>query len=345
MGGPTAAGSPTPVTRTNTANRTHQWLRAGLVVTEVACAFVLLVGSGLFIASFSRVASVDLGLDPRDVLTVRVRPLVGPNNWALAQQRNPGLLRTLVEDVRAIAGVEVAALVDGGVPLRGDVRTTGIAIPGRELPRDEDLDFNQISPDYFRAIRVPLLAGRLFTDHDRQGSEPVVIINEAAAQRYFHDEDPVGKTAHFLGVRRIVGVVGNIRHDGPETGWRLQGFVPIDQTRAVGATLVLRLSRETSDVLPAVKAAIWSQFPDLALPDVQTLSGYLGHLVAQRRFLMLLFSLLGLLGAVITCVGIYGVMAYVVELAPTRSASGWPSGPGPAPSCRRSSDRRCPTSA
>ncbi len=118
----------------------------------------------------------------------------------------------------------------------------------------------------------------------------------------------------FLGVRRIVGVVGNIRHDGPETGWRRQGFVPIEQSQQVGATLVLRLSRGTGDVLPAVKTAIWSQFPDLALPDVETLSGYLGRLTAQRRFLMLLFSLLGLLGTVITCVGIYGVMAYVVEL-------------------------------
>ena len=312
--GRSSAGSPTPVTRTNTVNRTHRWLRAGLVVTEVACALVLLVGSGLFIASFTRVAGVDLGLDPMDVLTVRVRPLVGPKNWALAQQRHPGLLRHLVADVRAIPGVEVAALVDGGVPLRGDVRTTELAVPGRELPPNAELDFNQISPDYFRAMRVPLLEGRPFTDDDRQGSEPVVIINQAAAQRYFPGENPIGKTVQFLGVRRIVGVVGNIRHDGPETVWRLQGFVPLDQTQAVGATLVLRLSRDTSDVLPAVKAAVWSHFPDLALPDVQTLSGYLGALVAQRRFLMLLFGLLGLLGTVITCVGIYGVMAYVVEL-------------------------------
>jgi len=198
--------------------------------------------------------------------------------------------------------------------LRGDVRTTEFAIPGRELPPNADLDFNYISPDYFRAIRIPLLEGRLFTEDDRQGSEPVVIINQAAASRYFAGEDPVGKIVHFLGVRRIVGVVGNIRHDGPETDWRLQGFVPIEQSPAVGATLVLRLSREARDVLPAVKTAIWARFPDLALPDVETLSGYLGRLTAQRRFLMLLFSLLGVLGTVITCVGIYGVMAYVVEL-------------------------------
>jgi hypothetical protein len=161
---------------------------------------------------------------------------------------------------------------------------------------------------------VPLLAGRLFTDDDRETAAPVAIINQAAAQRYFPGESPIGRTMDFLGTRRIVGVVGNIRHEGPETGWRRQGFIPLDQSQQVGATLVLRLSRDVADVLPAVKTAIWAQFPDLALPDVETLSGYLARMTAQRRFTMLLFTLLGLLGTVITCVGIYGVLAYVVEL-------------------------------
>ena len=88
--------------------------------------------------------------------------------------------------------------------------------------------------------------------------------------------------------------------------------MPLEQSRAVGATLVLRLSRDASDVLPAVKSAIWSEFPGLALPDIQTLSQYLNKLIAQRRFNMLLLGLFGLLGIVIACVGIYGVMAYVV---------------------------------
>ncbi len=131
-------------------------------------------------------------------------------------------------------------------------------------------------------------------------------------RRHFPGEDPIGRTVQFLGSRRIVGVVGNIRHDGPETDWRTQGFVPLEQTRAVGATLILRLSRDAADVLPAVKAAIWSQFPGLALPEIQTLSQYLNALTAQRRFNMLLLGLFGLLGVVIACVGIYGVMAYVV---------------------------------
>jgi predicted permease len=300
--------------RTNSASPTHRWLRGALVTIEVALAVVLLVGSGLFLASFARVSAVNLGIDPQDVLTVRVRPLVGEQNWKLAQQRNRALLQNILERVRAIPGVDVAAWVSGGVPLRGDLRTADFGIPGRVLPRGEDLDSNQISPDYFRALRVPLLKGRFFADDDRAGSEPVLIINDAAARRYFPGEDPIGRTVEFAGTRRIVGVVGNIRHDGPETDWRRQGFVPLEQSRQVGATLVLRLSRDVGSVLPAVKSAIWAQFPGLALPDVQTLSQYLGRLVAQRRFNMMILSLFGLLGIVIACVGIYGVMAYVVQL-------------------------------
>jgi predicted permease len=300
------------VSRANTPNATHQWLRGVLVTVEVALALVLLVGAGLFLASFARVTSVNLGIDPNDVLTVRVRPLVGPQNWELAQQRHRGLLQNVLARVRELPGVEVAAFVGGGVPLRGDLRTLEFGIPGRALPPGTDLDFSEASPDYFRAVRVPLLKGRFFADGDREGSEPVVIINEAAARKHFPGEDPVGRMVQFLGSRRIVGVVGNIRHDGPETDWRTQGFVPLEQTRAVGGTLILRLSRDASDVLPAVKAAIWSQFPGLALPEIRTLSQYLDALVAGRRFNMLLLGLFGLLGVVIACIGIYGVMAYVV---------------------------------
>ena len=304
----------THVMRTSRQSARHHWLRSALVVMEVALAVMLLVGSGLFLASFARVSTVDLGMDPTRVLTVRIRPLVGAKDWDLAQRRNRPLLGDVLEDVRRIPGVDKAALVNGGVPLRGDLNTIRFGIPGRVLPPDEDVDFNAISPEYFRALRVPLLNGRFFEAADRAGSEPVVIVNEAAARKYFPGQDPIGQTVEFLGVRRVVGVVGNIRHDGPEADWRRQGFVPLDQSRAVGATLVLRLTTGATAVLPAVKVAIWSRFPDLALPDIQTLSEYLNGLIARRRFNMLLLTLFGLLGVVIACIGVYGVMAYVVGL-------------------------------
>jgi putative ABC transport system permease protein len=311
-----AGAGVTQLMRANTSGPAQQWLSGALVTLEVALAVVLLVGSGLFLASFARVSGVNLGLDPGNVLTVHVRPLVGPLptdiSMAVAQQRHRGLLQNILERARAIPGVEVAAFVGGGVPLRGDLRTIDFGIPGRVLPRGQDLDFNEISPDYFRAMRVALIRGRFFTDDDRQGNDPVVIINDLAARKFFSGEDPIGQTVQFLGTRRIVGVVGNIRHDGPETDWRRQGFVPLEQSRAIGATLVLRLSRNAGDVVPAMKSAIWAEFPGLALPEIRTLSQYLNKLIAQRRFNMLLLGLFGLLGIVIACVGIYGVMAYVV---------------------------------
>jgi len=97
-----------------------------------------------------RDAGIKLGIEPRDVLTVRVRPLVGAENWERAQRQNRGLLRDLLDELRRIPGVHTAALVDSGVPLRGDLRTVDFAIPGRTLRRGVDLDCNGISPDYFR---------------------------------------------------------------------------------------------------------------------------------------------------------------------------------------------------
>jgi len=308
------SGGLTHATRTNGASRAQRWLRGALVTAEVALAVVLLVGAALFLVSFARVMRVDLGIDARDVLTVRVQPLFRAATSTPAQQRQRSQLRNVLDRVRATPGVEAAALVNGGLPLRGDLRTIDFDIPGRSLPRGQDLDFNEISTDYFRVLRVPLVAGRFFTDADREGSEPVAMINEAAARRFFPGEDPIGRIVTFLGTRRIVGVVGSIRHDGPETDWRRQGFVPLDQSRAVVATLVVRLSRPAAEVLPPVKSAIWTEFPGLALPDVDTLSYYLNRLVAERRFNMLLLGLFGVLGTMIACVGIYGVMAYVVSL-------------------------------
>ena len=312
---PTIPGALIQAERTSTATLRTKVLRSALLVAEVALAGVLLVGSGLFLASFARVTNVDLGVDPNDVLTVQVRVLEVPTNIEQAAQRNRQLLLNVLDRVRAIPGVEVASLAGGGLPLRGDLRTFDFGIPGRELPRNTDIALNQISPAYFRALKVPLLRGRLFADADSQNSEPVVILNEAAAARYFPGEDAVGKVVRLVGNRTVVGVVGDIRHDGPESGWRTQAFVPLAQSRVFGATLVLRTASGAEGILPAVRQAIWSEFPD-ALPtrvDEHTLTYYFDALVAQRRFNMLLLALFGVLGLSIASVGIYGVMGYIVS--------------------------------
>jgi putative ABC transport system permease protein len=312
---PTLAGVLNQPERSSTASLRTRVLRSTLVVAEVALAVVLLVGSGLFLASFARVTNVDLGLDPDDVLTVQVRVLEMSADIQQAAQRNRQLLMNVLGRVRALPGVAVASLAGGGLPLRGDLRTVDFGIPGRELPRNTDIALNQISPDYFRALDVPLLRGRVFADTDSQNSDPVVILNQAAATRYFPGEDAVGRIVRVAGNRTVVGVVGDIRHEGPESGWRTQAFVPLAQSRVFGATLVVRTVPGARGILPAVRQAIWSEFPDNLSTriDEHALSYYFDALVAQRRFNMLLLALFGVLGLSIASVGIYGVMGYVVS--------------------------------
>lgn len=302
--------------RAATAATGMQWLRATLVVIEVALAVVLLVGSGLFLASFARVTAVNLGLDYRDVLAVQVRVLEMPRDVQKASERNRQLLINVLDRVHAMPGVDVAALLGGGLPLRGDLRTVDFGIPGRDLPPSTDIDFNQISADYFKAIKVPLLKGRGFTAADSENSEPVVILNQTAAAKYFDGADAVGKVVRLFGNRTVVGIVGNVRHDGPESDWRTQAFVPLAQSRVLGATLVVRPSRGSHDVLPGIRRAISSEFAEAGIPtrvDEGALEEFYEKLVAQRRFNMVLLALFGLLGLVIAAVGIYGVMAYIVS--------------------------------
>jgi predicted permease len=297
--------------RSVSADRAAVRLRGWLVVAEVALAAVLLVGAALFTTSFVRVTSIDLGLDYQDVLTLRLRPLVRPTDV------NPGqapLLRAL-ERVRAIPGVELAALTGNGLPLRGDLRTEDFSIPGGVA--DGDIALNQVSPDYFRVLRIPVRDGRLFSDADVDTGQQVVVLNEMAARRFFAG-NALGREIHWkrYGVRTVVGIVGNIRYDGPEEPTRPQAFIPIVQTRESAATLLVKTAPGTPSVLPAIGRVISDEYPAGAVApvhiEVQPLEHYFSELVAERRVNMRLLGLFGLLGALVAGIGIYGVLAYLV---------------------------------
>jgi putative ABC transport system permease protein len=161
---------------------------------------------------------------------------------------------------------------------------------------------------------VPLVKGRFFTEADRESSEAVVILNQAAATRYFGGDDALGKVIRVAGTRTVVGIVGNVRHDGPEGASRTQAFVPITQSRVFGATLIVRPAQNAQGIREAISRAIWSEIPATvpARIDEQSMDYYFDVLVAERRFNMLLLGLSGVLGLAIAGVGVYGVIAYVI---------------------------------
>jgi putative ABC transport system permease protein len=292
--------------RTDTPSTRVQWLRATFLVAEVALAAVLLIGASLFLTSFARLMGIDLGLDYRSVLTVDVRPKSGTT----------ARLTHLLEQAGRIPGVESVAITTANLPFSLTSSMTPLSdIPGRALSPDlvrQGIASSWVSQDYFRTLRIPLLKGRYFTAADTQGSELVVILNETAARTYFPDRDPVGQRFGVHGSRTIVGVVGDVRGSGPERTIQRESFVPMAQGEVAGGTLLLKTSRNSDVVSEQVKAAIWSEFPGVAIPAPRTLEQSLGRLIAGRRFSMLLLTLFGVLGLTIASTGIYGVMTYVV---------------------------------
>ena len=285
---------------------TGRHLRSVLVVVEVALALVLLVGAALFIGSFVSLITIDPGFSPDHVLTAQVSPRV--ESRAEPRDTAPPFAE-IVEHIRRIPGVLHAAMISGGIPLRGGISMTRILAPGGVI----DLTLRQVTPDYHHALRIPLRRGRFFSATDRKGAPAVVIINEVAAKSYFAGEDPIGRTLPLDGVPTIVGVVGDVRQVNLEAASIAEAYVPMAQARVSGGELVIRTSGNPYHTLASVKAAVFSVLPDVPLRNVRTMEELIARQVAQRRLSMLLLGLFGLLGLVIAAVGIYGVMACVVS--------------------------------
>jgi len=295
----------------------HNRFRGLLVVAEIALALALLVGAGLMLRSFVRLMSVDPGLDPQNVLTMDIRLL--RSKYPPPQQA--AFFRQLLERLRALPGVQSVGAVYP-LPLSGAEEGMGFGIEGRPpLPPGERRNAGPrwVSPDYFKALKIQLLKGRVFTEGDGSDTPPVLVINEAMARQYWPNEDPIGSRVSFNSRdnqpiwREIVGVVKDVRHTALDKEPRPQMYFPFTQFPSAFMTLVARTDGDPLGLVAAVRGEVQAIDRDQPISNIHTMEELVAGSVSQRRFNLLLLGVFAGVALLLAAVGIYGVMSHSVE--------------------------------
>ena len=290
-------------------------IRRVLVVAEVALAVILLAGSGLLIRSLVRLLELDPGFRSEHVLTARLS-LAG-EQFADAAARTQFFTR-LGDRLEATPGVSDAGMVSF-LPTTGIGAGTGFTVVGRPDPaagQDPVADIRIVNGDYFGALGIPVRRGRAFEATDSARSSGVVVVNDALVQQLFRDEDPLGRSLQIAwnseGPHRIVGVVGDVRHESLETPPRPTIYF----THAQSATSVMYVTMRTAAAPEAFAAQLAAEVraldPTVPVSALQSMDAVMADGVATRRLVMSLLTGLAVLALVLAGLGIYAVMAYSV---------------------------------
>ena len=302
--------------RTGSEGAQRNRVRGLLVVSEIALSFMLLAGAGLLVRSFIRLRDVSPGFNPDGVLAMRLSLL--PAKYPTDQQKRD-FFRQAAERLAALPGAQSAGAVLT-LPLGGDTFSVGRSFihEGRPATPEESVNasFYLATPDYFRTMQIPVVAGRPFTDRDADQSPPVIIINETMARLHFAGENPVGKRIRMVAdekfMREIVGVVGDTR-PSLETPAGPQMYIPYAQDATWNSmTLVVRAGDDPAGLAAGARGAIQSLDKTLPVYNVKTMNDVFAASIARRRSSMLLISAFALVALLLALVGIYGVTAYHV---------------------------------
>jgi predicted permease len=280
-----------------------------LVVTQLSLSVVLLVAAGLVLKSFERLARVDLGFRPDDIMSIAL-PLPQRLNGAAAMA---AFVRTSLEQVRAVPGVKAASL-SWSLPFEDGGNVDGFIIEGRPVPAngaEEQMMQIGVSPGHFSLLGIPMLSGRDFTAADDSTGAFVAIVDETMATRYWHGSDAIGRRIRTGGDDiwyTIVGIVGSVRDLDAATAGMPHLYVSIPQAGGTRLSLAVK-TREGTSVLPAVRRAISQIEPAIPLESVRTLTDVVDLSFASRRLVRILLSGFALLAVTLAGVGIYGVMS------------------------------------
>jgi predicted permease len=286
----------------------HLRMRNVLVVGQTMISLVLLAGAGLMIRSFAARLETNVGADTRDVITLRI---------ATPRQRYRGdagsaFYEELRRRAAALPGVE-AATTANSIPLSERFSTTRLSIQGKQGRFDAGI--HSVLPNYFELFRIPLLRGRLFDDRDREGNPLVVLLSEAAAQRFFPGKDPIG---HFMAYpqttryqAQIIGVVGDVKYGSPEKPATPDVYLSSLQSGSSGI-LAVRTKGDPHAMVPALREQVRALDPELPIYDVMTMSDRLASLTWRARLGAVLLTSMSVLALLLAALGIYGVFSYRV---------------------------------
>src|SRR5262245_12497711 len=283
-------------------------LRPALVVAEVALTMVVLVGGGVAIKGFWRLAHVDLGYEPEGVLTAQIDPS-GARYKEFEQVTN--FYQELLGRISAIPGARYA----GAINSNDVVISFGIdehpPIPPEKQPLAQN---NHVSPDYFNAMGIPLRAGRFFNDRDVKGAQPVAIIDETLARREFPGENPVGKHVNFWNTsHEVVGVVGAAKYDSPRYDPGAHIYLSYLQVNLGSMSLRVRAqSGDPMNLAAPIRAELAAMDKNQPIHSVGSIEAQVSKLIAPQRFMAALMASFAALAALLAAVGIYGVMSYTV---------------------------------
>ena len=294
--------------------------RSLLTISEGALSLVLLVGAGLFLRSFARLNEVSPGFNPERLLTTQVNLAEGV--YQDSSKRNE-FYESVLQRVAALPGVRSAAFTSN-LPLSGVVVTSAFRMQVKEEshhPSPEgDSQFallTAVSPGYFRTLGIPLLAGRLFSDGDRDGAPKAAIVSESLAHAYWGSENPLGKHVSLGGPqpdwREIVGVVGDTRHAGLSAEPSEELYLPLRQNTTWTGFLTIRTEGAPTLIAAEVRRTMAEVDRNEPLSDFLTMQEHISNSMAPSRFRTVLLSIFAALALTLAVVGLYGVMSYSVS--------------------------------